>query len=63
VGLALHPWPDLITSPFASNWTLAALEVPAIAAVAMIVAAFVAGRSVSVEPAVEEAVSEPGSAA
>jgi hypothetical protein len=62
VGLALDRWPDLVSSPFASNWTFAALEMPAIAALAMIVAAFVAGRSVSVEPSVEEAVSEAGSA-
>ena len=63
IGLAVDQRPDLMFSPFASNWTLAALEVPAIAAVVMIVAAFLAGRSVSVEPSVEEAVSEPGSAA
>jgi hypothetical protein len=61
VGLALDRWPDLVSSPFASNWTLAALEVPAIAAVAMIMAAFVAGRSELAE-ASSEAVPEAGSA-
>lgn len=61
VGLALDRWPDLVSSPFASNWMSAALEIPALAAVVMIVAAFLAGRSDLAE-ASAEAVSEPGSA-
>jgi hypothetical protein len=62
VGLALDRWPDLVSSPFASNWTFAALEIPALAAVVMIVAAFLAGRPDLAE-ASAEAASEAGSAA